>query len=158
MSKAKERDHERFLKNLDESEGCVWLAAKYLKDKGFSVTVKANTKSKSYGDRLRHTDHGDLAIQKEEKKIEVKHIYLPFTSADDFPHPRIMVCAKHRWDFANPKPDYFMLFNEDMTHFAKIFGHTHETWDEFPFNDRRYEDMKQVAYRCPLDLVEWIKL
>ena len=147
---AKDRDHAKFIKNLDDSDESVWIAAMHLNQMGVPVTVRTHTKSESYDDRLNHLDQGDLEIV---QRVEVKGLSTEFTCKDDFPFKSIIVCAKHSWDFANPKPYAYMLLNKNRTHYGLIKGETRESWFVDSFKDKRYESMVQECYKTNLDNV-----
>lgn len=145
-------DHERFKKHLMNSQKCVWKASKSLSDIGLPVTIEPTFYSDSYDNRLYYQDNGDIRIS---LRIEVKGINTSFTCQDDFPYSHMFVCAKHSWDFSNPKPFGYIIYNKEQTHFAFIPGSTHSSWTVNTIKDKRYDNMVQKVYKVSLEKVLW---
>lgn len=158
----RDRDHVRFVKHLDASKPGVWLVAKWLNDKGYDVTVTANTVSEGYEDRMDHVDRGDLYIQKvdgERHRVEVKSLSAEFTCEFDWPFGnQLIVCAKHSFDNATPKPYRYVLLSKDKTHAIIINGSDCDKWWVKEYPDRRYENMVQKFYISSVKDVKFIKL
>jgi hypothetical protein len=120
------------------------------------VTVPPTTVASSYEDRLNHVDGGDLFIQ---QRIEVKVRNLDFTSRDDFPFKDgMLVCAKHSYDNASPKPYAYIYLNKAMTHVALIMSSTAKHWTVKDVKDSRYVESNQLTYECPLEWVTFSKM
>ena len=145
-------DHERFKKHLMDSQKCVWKASKSLSDIGLPVTIEPTFYSDSYDNRLYYQDNGDIRIS---LRIEVKGINTNFTCQEDFPYSHMFVCAKHSWDFTNPKPFGYIIYNKEQTHFAFIPGSTHSSWTVNTIKDKRYGNMVQKVYKVSLEKVLW---
>ena len=145
-------DHERFKKHLMNSQKCVWKASKSLSDIGLPVTIEPTFYSDSYDNRLYYQDNGDIRIS---LRIEVKGINTNFKCQEDFPYSHMFVCAKHSWDFTNPKPFGYIIYNKEQTHFAFIPGSTHSSWSVNTIKDKRYDNMVQKVYKVSLDKVLW---
>ena len=95
-------NHKKFLSHLDESANAVHYIAKWLLNKGYNVQINAASRANSHEDWKAHVDSGDLFIQ---QRIEVKHLSCDFSSAETWPFGgKFIVCAKHSWDRAQPKP------------------------------------------------------
>ena len=158
----KERDHERFVKHLNASKHGVWLVAEWLNDKGYDVTVTANTVSKGYEDRMEHVDRGDLYIQKvgeEKHRVEVKSLGAEFTCEWEWQFGnQLIVWAKHSFDNAVPKPYRYTLLNHKKTHAIVIKGEDHGKWWVKEYPDKRYENMVQKFYISSVKDVKFIKL
>jgi len=152
----KERDHQRFVKNLDRSKDAVFDIAMYYHKHGIPVTISPTSVSKGYKDRLKHTDNGDLYIS---QRIEVKDVSAQFTCEKDWPYKNsFIVCAKHSWDNAFPKPHSYIIRARDKKHIAVVYGSTHKKWTVKKIRDKRYEDMVQLFYICPTNLIKWSQL
>ena len=147
----RQRDHERFVKHLDASSEAVFKCAEYLYLRGVQVAICPMTKSKGYDDRLDHQDNGDLYIQ---QRIEVKHSSRDFTCIADWPFTDFIVCARHSYDNANPKPYAYMILNAEKTHVAVVYGRLKAQWWVKTLTDKRYEDMTQEFYMCKPEIVE----
>lgn len=153
---SKERDHARFVKHLNESKEGVWLVANWLNTKGFDVTVTANGVSKGYEDRMDFVDSGDLYIN---QRVEVKSLSAEFTSKDNWPFGKeLIVCAKHSYDNAIPKPYMYVLLSKDKTHAIFIMGRDHSKWTVKKYKDKRYENMEQEFYISSVEDVVFSKL
>jgi hypothetical protein len=146
----------RFVEHLDDSHAGVWTVANWLNSRGNTVIVPPTTVAKSYEDRLNHVDGGDLFIQ---QRIEVKVRNLDFTSRDDFPYKDgMLVCAKHSYDNASPKPYAYIYLNKAMTHVALIMSTTSKHWTVKDVKDSRYVESNQLTYECPLEWVIFSKM
>ena len=146
----------RFVDHLDASHAGVWTVANWLNSRGNTVIVPPTTVAKSYEDRLNHVDGGDLFIQ---QRIEVKVRNLDFTSRDDFPYKDgMLVCAKHSYDNASPKPYAYVYLNKAMTHVALIMATTSKHWTVKDVKDSRYVESNQLTYECPLEWVIFSKM
>lgn len=153
---AKDRDHNRFVDHLNQSRHGVWLVADWLNRRGMDVTITANSVSKGYEDRMDHVDSGDLYIN---QRVEVKSLSAEFTSKNDWPFGKeLIVCAKHSYDNATPKPYMYMLLSKDKTHAIIIMGRNHKKWTVKRYKDKRYENMEQDFYISSVDDVDFIKL
>lgn len=159
----KDRDHARFVKHLNESKYGVWLVADWLNDKHkFDVTITSNTVSKGYEDRMDHVDRGDLYISKpsiEPMRVEVKSLSAEFTCKEEWPFGgEMIVCAKHSYDNAEPKPYMYVLLNNQKTHAIIIKGEDHDKWRVKVYPDKRYENMVQSFYITSVEDVKFIEL
>lgn len=156
MSDTKERDHQRFLKHLDESFNGVMSAARWLNRLGYTTVMPPSTSSEKYADRMKHVDGGDLFIQ---QRIEVKTLGVSFTSASDWPFgAKFIVCAKHSYDNATPKPFAYLIQSADMKCIASVPASTASEWYVETRTDTRYEDYTQEFYLCPLKLVKFFRI
>ena len=152
----KERDHQKFLKHLGESSDGVLSAAKWLSKRGYSVTMPPTTSSEKYADRMNHVDGGDLFIN---LRIEVKTLGVNFTNKEDWKFgAKFIVCAKHSFDNAKPKPYGYIIQSADLQHIAVVNTSTFKQWYVEGRRDSRYEDYTQDFYLCPIDLVKFFKV
>lgn len=159
----KERDHQRFVKHLNDSRYGVWLVADWLNENyKFDVKITANTVSNGYDDRMEHVDRGDLYISKpdkEEMRVEVKSLSAEFTCKEDWPFGKqLIVCAKHSYDNSEPKPYMYVLLSNAKTHAIIIKGSDHDKWTVKTYPDKRYENMVQNFYISSVEDVKFIKL
>lgn len=152
----RERDFQRFVKHLDESGDGVWSAARWLSDLGYSVTVPPTYVADSFTDRMSHTDNGDLYIN---MRVEVKTLGINFSCREDWKFgEKFIVCAKHSFDNARPKPYGYIIQSADMKHIAVVNSSTSKQWYVEQRKDSRYEDMTQSFYLCPINLVKFHKI
>jgi hypothetical protein len=150
---ARERDFQRFVKHLSESHEGVISAANWLNSLGYSVTIPPSTVSDSYENRMKHVDNGDLYIN---MRVEVKTLGITFTSRADWKFgDKFIVCAKHSFDNAKPKPYAYIIQSADLKHIAVVHSSTFKQWYSEARKDSRYEDVTQDFYLCPIDLVRF---
>ena len=109
---------------------------------------------------MKYLDDGDLYYKKDGQwmRVEVKHVSRSFTNAEDWPFKDMFVCAIHAWDKADPKPDIFLILDNDMSHIAEISGNSSGEWYMSSFKDSRYVNYRQTAYCCPLNLIKFSKM
>ena len=147
------RDFQRFVKHLNDSHEGVISAANWLNSLGYSVTIPPSTVSDSYENRMKHVDNGDLYIN---MRVEVKTLGITFTSRADWKFgDKFIVCAKHSFDNAKPKPYAYIIQSADLKHIAVVHSATFKQWYSEPRKDSRYEDVTQDFYLCPIDLVRF---
>ena len=157
MQSFEERDNRKVIQHVRKSQDDVWRVARWFSEKGYEVRIPPTSYAKTYQDRLNHQDKGDLYVtfQKEER-VEVKGLSRQFTCKDDWPMGNIaIVCAKHSFDHANPKPFFYILLSADKVHAMFIRSDTKEHWEEKEYTDKRYESMRQVFYVCPIQYIKF---
>jgi hypothetical protein len=155
---ANNKTHEKFIENLTGSMDAVWnVAMWWLQSIGYPVTVNPQSLAPTREQWKEYADQGDLVIQ---HRIEVKQISRAFTSAADWPFGRkFIVCARHSFDRAKPKPYAYIIVSADGLYYASVSVSTAERWYVETRADVRYgEDYKQEFYLCPLELVKWGRL
>jgi hypothetical protein len=150
-----EVNHKRFLKHLDQSQDAVWTVAQWLHGKGHRVSIPPTTKAENHSEWKDHADGGDLYIS---QRVEVKQRFVDFTSADDWPYESFIVCARHSWDRAVPKPFSYVYLNKDMTYAGVVLGSSASEWWVESIKDSRYEDEVQECYVASLTTVNFFKL
>jgi len=149
-------NHGRFLKHLDESQVGVWTVAQWLASKGYAVTVTPSSRAPTHGDWKQHADNGDLQIT---QRVEVKRLSREFTGRDDWPFKdKFIVCAKHAWDSAQPKPYAYVILSASMRHAGIVKGDSRDTWYVEPRTDRRYDGVRQDCYFAPLSVVAFTRI
>ena len=147
-------DRQRFKNHLEESHNAVWMIADRLAGKGHTVTVNPTNYIKCRENWDDFSDRGDLYIQ---LRVEVKKLGVDFTNRSNWPFgQKFIVCAKHSFDGANPKPHCYYILNNKKTHAALVMSDTSKSWYTEKRTDRRYEDMTQDFYLCPINLVKFI--
>jgi hypothetical protein len=146
-----EENHKKFLSHLSDSDKARHIIAKYLIKRGHEVTIPPTSRAEKKSDWRKHADNGDLYIK---QRIEVKMLGCHFTNKFDWPYKdKFIVCAKHSWDMANPKPYGYFLLNNKATHFAFVSNNTSSKWTSDVRKDSRYESVVQEFYFCPVELI-----
>lgn len=149
-------NHEKFLNHLDNSEDAVWHVMRMFSKAGNPVWKNPTTKARTAAQWQEHADGGDFWIG---QRVEVKKLSVDFTCAADWPfRSKFIVCAKHAWDSASPKPIGYCILSQDGTHLAYVKGSTSPEWYVEKRTDSRYDSVSQDFYFCPLDLVYWTKI
>jgi len=152
----KKVNHQRFLKHLSESEKAVWVAAIWLNSKGYPVKVNVAPKATRRDEWKNYADHGDLEIV---QRVEVKRLGVNFNDYADWPFgDKFIVCAKHAFDRAMPKPHAFIILSNDFASVAIVKGDTFKYWYVEVRADSRYESVEQKFYFCPIELVEFHRI
>jgi hypothetical protein len=157
MQSSEDRNNKRFLQHLRDSHDDVWRVAWWLNSKGYEVRIPPTTYAKNYEGRLNHQDQGDLYVKfQKEERVEVKGLSAQFTSKDDWPMGNTaIVCAKHSFDNADPKPFFYLLLSADKVHAMFIRSDTKEHWEVREYTDKRYESMRQRFYVCPIQYIKF---
>ena len=145
--------HDKFLENLRQSDGAVQSVAAWLERFGYTVTVNPLREAPAHERWQEFADRGDIVI---EQRIEVKQISRAFTGPEDWPFgEKFIVCARHSFDRAKPKPYVYFIVSADGIHFACVNVDTSKKWYVEKRQDVRYGDYVQEFYLCPIDLVKW---
>jgi len=147
--------HRIFLDALDASQEAVFKVARFFYDKGIPCAVNPIQRAPDPDQWKDFKDSGDLTIH---QRVEVKGTSKDWTGPGDFPYPNMIVCAKHSYDQAFPKPYAYLQLNKAQTVAAVIYSKTEEYWTEKTIKDPRYEDYEQVSYLCPVEHIEWRNL
>ena len=152
-STARARDHVKFNKFLKDSEDSVWRVAHWLWQRGHHVRIGRKSQEHGREEWREASDDGDLEIC---LRVEVKGLSAQFTGPDDWPFsPHFIVCAKHAWDLAMPKPYGFIYISKDEHHLAFLKGDTSKFWTVERRKDGRMEEAEQDYYFVPMGLVSW---
>ena len=133
---------ETFDRRLARSHLALWVAASWAWDNGQNVRIPSTPPGVP--------DDGDLFVQASPgsrwQRLEVKHIRRDWTCRQDFPFPKVLICARHSWDRANPKPAEYVLFNHRMTHVIRVKRNTRPLWWVDEVADRKRDDGHQECY------------
>ena len=155
-------NHQKFLLHLDRSQDALFVVARHLYRQGFSLKLFGLKKAPSAAENYKYRDNGDIYISKDEKfwqRVEVKGLSADFTCKEDWPYKdKFIVCAKHSYDNADPKPFLYYHLNRQKTHAAIIEGRTSVLWSVEKKVDSRYKNVAQHCYLCPLSVIKWHKL
>ena len=154
-------NHKKFLKHLTASTPAVSVVAKHLNNKGFHVEIPAIQKAPTQDQWKGYADDGDIyaTLNGNKYRIEVKGSSRDFVCAEDWPYPVFFICAKHSFDFADPKPDFFFIVNKSLTHAAFLMGRDSHQWETQTMVDKRYDNYEQVVYTCkPEQVWKWGEL
>ena len=154
-----EYNHKRFLEHLDDSIDTVFIVAKYLYHKtGMDIKINSLERASKHSEWNRCKDDGDLYLFKDNisYRIEVKGLSCDFKNNDDWPFRDFIVCAKHSFDHADPKPYAYFILNKNRTHAAIVRTHTSDSWHVVERADKRYNNITQCFYICDFEHIEWI--
>ena len=153
---------DKFVERLNKSRKAVQVVADWWRSRGYLVNVPETEIRPSHNQWKQYVDSGDCYVTHKhggtQKRFEVKGLSYNFTDITDWPFgSNFIVCAKHSWDNAEPKPFAYMYLNPGMTHAAVVFGHHHKSWTikSVPDRDRSYA---QDCYLSPIDNISWIVL
>lgn len=155
-------NHNLFLAHLEASEKPRKRVAQLFRESGFTVRQSKLRKAPRHADWRGFVDHGDLFVSLDGTRwlrIEIKHLSRYFTDIENWPFPDFIVCAKHSFDEAAPKPHAYLILNRRMTHAAIVFGSQRREWTITRRNDSRYSNIQQEFYVCePSQVKAWVEL
>lgn len=151
-----EDNHKKFLRHLDDSQAAVWHVARWLHSLGYNVAVNATAKAPNHESWEKYADSGDLEIN---QRMEVKKLSVDFTCKSDWPFgSKFLVCAKHAFDRATPKPHAYIILSKSGTHAAIVKKDTCKQWYVEKRKDSRYQDVEQEFYLAPLECVKFHRI
>ena len=143
--------HKRFLKRLDDSRPATFTVAAWLHKKGKTVTIPAIRYAPEHKDFLQYVDSGDIIITEEggeQSIVEVKHLRkTDFTSAEDFPHPSVIISNVYTVERNRGRIRAYMILNRLMTHMIIVRGKDIDKWEKrnvFASNTQKVE----ALYTC----------
>ena len=154
-------NHEKFKEHLRESTKALFVVAHCFHNHGYNVSINGQKCSPTASSHEEYADDGDLFIQtkdikKEWIRIEVKGLSAEFTNSRDWPYRNFMVCAKDSYDRTLPNPpSCYYILNKAQTHAAVVKTDSFEHWFTKRVKDKRYKNVSQEFYHCPLDKIEW---
>ena len=128
-----------FTKRFKESIKTVRMTATWLTSRGYkNVKVMESRIAPSYSQWREYVDNGDIYVGKH--RVEVKGLgpKYKFTKSSEYPWKNVIVCAKHSFDMANPKPVVYLLWNNDRTHVGCIPTSTYGDWYVRTIKDPKY--------------------
>lgn len=149
--------HKAFLRRLDQSRLSTFLVAEFLHKRGYTVVIPAFNYPPPNSNWEDHVDDGDLFISKDNEpqhRIDVKHINVDFTCADDFPHSHMFVADARAIKRANPHPLAYIIVNKSASHVAIVWWKTIGVWEEhtvFASNTEKHI----TVMRCPVEHVDF---
>lgn len=143
-----------FTDDLRKSERAVAVAARWLEAHGHAVTIHPIEIRPDPSQRADFYDDGDLTV--DGQRVEVKrrfHRFGDFHSAESFPDYWVIVDTKSGFDRADPKPVFYMIFNESMTGFLRVNCDTQHYWRDYERLDQNKRPC--VFYECPRTATEY---
>lgn len=160
QTSTRDANHARFQQRLRDSEAARWVAGPWWSCRGWVVELSPMSFSPNPDDWQQHIDNGDMYVWRpatpdQRHRVEVKHLTRNFTCADDWGYPDVILCAKHSYDRADPKPWGYMLFSGNLKHMALIRGSSHAQWRADTTSDRDYQDRVQRTYFAPFGCVKF---
>jgi hypothetical protein len=161
-----QRNHPQFQKSLISSDQAKLFAARWLEWQGKEVRVGKTRIAPSKREWARFRDKGDLVVTEgaETYTVEVKKLRPAFQVPADWRltdnggRRATIICAKHSWDIASPKPRYYLLFNADLTACMRVSAADSESWYIEYREDRRYERYGQNFYWTLIERVEFLRV
>lgn len=161
MTNKNAETHAKFLKFLEDSAQAVELVAKRYFMKGYDVFITSGTKAAAPEDWREHVDGGDLYVRGTDSKpqrIEVKHLTAEFTCREDWPFGNeFIICAKHSYDMALPKPHAYFILSKDREYAGVVLNKTRDKWFVKNIKDSR-TGVPQDFYIINPDHVRFVKL
>jgi hypothetical protein len=151
----KDEDHRRFLNHLAASDQTVWRVARWLHTRGYSVSVPRSGQAPNRKAWEDFADQGDLYIN---QRIEVKKRGFCFTGRASWPYSDFIVCARHSFDRATPKPFAYIVVSNDLKCAAIAMVEDHKAWTVATTRDRRYVNVAQECYFCPMEFIRFVML
>lgn len=151
-------NHQIFLENLKESERVRWLVAQWIMSHNFPIQMFPTEYAPTYEEWKRYADGGDIyfLIDREWKRAEAKGLSADFTCLEDWPFDDFIVCQRHSFDRARPKPTLYVCLNKARTHVAYHWvRNTRNHWWVEERDDRRYEDYRREYYICEPEKVRF---
>lgn len=123
--------HKKFKERLASSELGRWYIARWFSRLGWGVSMAPSYAAPQFEDRKAYSDNGDLVINRGERleRVEVKHLSVSFTSADDWPFKDFIVDGKESFDSKKKKPDYYVVVSNDFMALAILSVSTRESWN-----------------------------
>lgn len=151
-----EANHAKFLAHLDQSNAGVYRVAMWLHSLGVPVSIPVAPRVAARSDWKDGADNGDLYIQ---QRIEVKQLSVQFTSQADWPfRDKFIVCAKHAFDRATPKPYAYVILSKDGNYAATVKTSSSARWRVEKRTDSRYEGVAQDLYFADLADVSFSRI
>lgn len=151
--------HQKFLDRLTNSADAVFVVARYLHNKGFTVEISGLKKAPTASQHKQFVDDGDIYIIKngQRERVEVKGISKQFTGEDDYPFDQIMISSENTVNRIKDKVSYWVIVSSDKNYMAIINGSTHNQWRVIERKtsntgnvERNYVALKSIA--------KWIKI
>jgi len=153
---APSENHKRFLKHLKESEPTRWMVARWLTSRGYSVQLQGMKEAPTAERWKEFADEGDLYVT---MRVETKQLTCDFTCREDWPFRKdFIVCARHSFDLAQPKPYAYVILNRAGTHAAFVLTSGWKQWRVGTRTDSRYEKVAQEFYFAPLESIVFAAL
>lgn len=148
--------HTQFLRALDASDAALWVVAQRLRQRGYPVTVNVAGRAPTAAQAMEYADGGDLTIG---QRVEVKRLGVDFTGRHDWPFgDQFIVCARHAFDRALPRPMRYVILSQSMTHAAVVRGEDRSHWRVETRADRRRAGRVQEFYLSPIERVRFCRV
>lgn len=128
-----------FTQRFKKSIATVNMTAEWLRSVGYkNVKVMKPQIAPSYSQWRQYVDNGDIYVG--EHRVEVKGLgpKYRFTKSSEYPWDNVIVCAKHSFDMAKPKPVVYLLWNYERTHVGCIPTTTSRQWQVKSIKDPKY--------------------
>ena len=143
-----------FEQDLQDSNDHVWRVAQWLQGRGMPSAVNPVWVRPSVDQRVEFADGGDITML---QRVEVKHRFIDFTSAEDFPYKTIIVDVSHTWDNARPKAYMYVLTNKEITHCCIVKSSTRKYWEKLRKFDSRVNREREF-YECPIEYCRFMAM
>jgi hypothetical protein len=119
--------HAKFQNRLRSSSNAVAVVASWLNRKGKHIEIPSMRISPTADQASDYLDGGDLYII-EKKRVEVKHLGINFTSADDWPFREIFISNVAAVDRSFDQVSAWVSVSQDMGYIAVVKPDSREHW------------------------------
>ena len=143
------KTHAQFIQELQASQTYVNAVASWMAMNHCDVVIKPTLIAPSTEVRHEYIDSGDIEIR---QRVEVKHISIGFTCAEDFPFSTIIVDEVHKVDRI-PRGQLwgYVIVNEAGTHVCCLRADTKGRWTIERRHDKK-EGAERAFYVCPVGI------
>jgi hypothetical protein len=148
--------HQRFLERLEQSSRAVFLVAQLQHAKGRTVEIPKLRFAPTAAENEDYVDGGDLVVVVRHR-IEVKHLGVNFTCAEDWPFIEVFVSNVAAVDRANGDVLAYVSVSADYRCAAIVAGNTRSNWYVVEARARNTGNVEKF-YACPLSLVSFESL
>ena len=130
----------KFKERFTNSHKAVKHTEEWFKSLGCkNISIPRSRLAPSRSEWKDYTDNGDIYIGK--TRFEVKGLVADkywFTTVYEYPYDNWIICAKHSYDRATPKPYAYLVWNNRLTHVGIIKTNTYKEWRILALKDPNY--------------------
>jgi hypothetical protein len=156
--------HAKFLQRLKGSSKAVWAVAMHQHARGRMVEVPPLQYAPTAADHELFADDGDLFViyrrpenPEVRQRLDVKHLRVNFTSAEDFPFPELFISNVASVDRANGSTVAYFIVSNDCEYAAIVPRTTRDKWYVTEKVARNTGNVER-NYTCALGVPTFVKL